>query len=270
MTKINEHEILFVTSFGPDMWEATGRRMVAEFYKNQPHGSLMVCYERFDYQPHGDREILVNLDNDDFLQTWLKENEEHIPHYLGGVTTQCGCKNSHEMHCKNHVKGCYWSWPNRNASRWFRKVACHNIAAKMPWRFVCWIDSDAWIKNAIELPFFMDHLHGFGFFYFRAHRPAPETGIIGFDMEYGGRQFVDYLCHRYTSGEYLQYERWDDGFIVGTLVDEKLVGGVDVCRGMKINHNDVIPHTEWGKFVVHEKGAHGRRLLESGKEPVMR
>jgi len=269
-TPFVEHELLFATSFGPDMWEATGRRLLQSFYRTQPVGRILVAHEGFKYRPIGDREVLYDLDADEFLAKFLEDNRDVIPVHLGGSTVQCNCKDSHLMHSKHHITGCHWSWMNRNASRWFRKVATLRHAADMAHRYVLWVDSDCVLKREVPLHFVVSQLRGKGFFYFRAHRPAPETGVIGIDMAAGGREFVAALCERYVSRKYLEYERWDDGYIVGTLIDDKTVGGFDVCRGKQYPRNHIIPLTTWAKFLDHNKGAHGRRLDADGKEPIMR
>lgn len=265
-----EDRLLYATSFGPDMWEATGRNLVASFYKTQSSGEMLVSYEGFKYKGAGDRELKYNLDKDVFLHTFLRENADVIPIHLGGETTQCDCKDSHEMHCKHHIHGCYWHWMNRNASRWFRKVATLRHAASLPYRYVLWVDSDSALVADVSMRDFITELHGKSFFYFRAHRPAPEVGLVGFDMANGGREAVAAICNRYESREYLGYERWDDGFIWGTLIDENLVNAHDACGKSRLNHNHVMMKTKWWNFVRHDKGAHGRQRLEKGKHPIMR
>lgn len=262
LTSMSESEILFVTSFGADMWEATGRRLLASFYKSgNDHHRFFVGIEGFNYPPIGHRELVYDLGKDQFLLDFLENNKDVIPAHLGGETTQCNCKDSHEMHCKHHVRGCYWHWMNRNASRWFRKVVTYRAAAALrTHRYLLWVDSDSVINQKITVNMMKTSLQDTAMFYFRAHREAPETGLLGIDLANGGAEFIDTISNRYASREYLSYHRWDDGFVTGSIVDEKQVSAVDVCKGRRYTTNNVIPGTVWGKRIRHEKGSHGRRL----------
>ena len=229
------------------------------FYAHQDNGEsvLLTCYEgRCDHWPS------YNLDEDAFLQDWLQANADVIPEHLGGGTTQCDCKESHKRHCKFHKRGCYWHWMNRNASRWFRKVASLRYAAFLDYRYIMWIDCDAEFVKTVPYDFFVQGFDGHSLFYCRGHREAPEVGVFGVDLETGGREFVNALCDRYASRDYLKYHRWDDGFQIGSLVDEGVVTANDLVHPTRFKGrtNFVIPHSAIGKYIKHDKGRHGRKL----------
>lgn len=264
---------LFVTSFSPDLYEASGKRLLESFLAVQrpacPQDELLVCYEgrhtRYDFRPAG---LLPSpLDSDPFLRAWLETNADIIPDYLGGTATRCSCPDTEERHAK-HRPGCHWQWMNRNASRWFRKVASLREAYDSGARHVVWLDADAYFKAPLPHKYLAKKLARAGLFYFRGHRPGVESGILGFDMEQGGGDFVLALCRRYTSGEFRADERWDDGYQIARVLDTcptvraKAVDLVHPTRYKAGKHrtNNVIPTTDIAEFLVHDKGRHGTGL----------
>jgi hypothetical protein len=252
-------KILFVTSFEKRMYDASGHKLLDSFHRYKQAGPMLCCYEGMS-PPAMKNTLWYNLDQDEFLQTWLANNKDVIPEHLGGTTTQCNCKDAHVKHSKHHTKGCYWAWPNRNASRWFRKVATWRYAATRGYQHICWLDVDCHFKRDLPRDKFIEFLAGSGLFYFRGHRPAVESGILGFDLQAGGQQFVDAICNVYTSRRYLKYDRWDDGYVVGKIVESEKIAAHDMVHPTRWRHrtNDVIPTTPISQYIVHRKGDHGR------------
>lgn len=265
-----EDRILFVTSFTAEMYAVSGERLVRTFSKTQSANRLMVATEGMEIVPTSDRIIAHSLDGDRCLASWLARNRDAIPEHLGGLTTICGCPDADKMHTSTHAKGCHWQWMNRNASRWFRKVPSIRAAFGTGFRYVMWLDSDCFFKRDISVEFFRSCLGAGHFFYFRGERPAPESGIMGFDLARGGRQVLGRLLRQYRTRRYLGYERWDDGYQVGVLLDEGLIQGVDMVRGNGLRTAHVMPHTAMWPFVEHDKGAHARKRVQQGLEPIMK
>ena len=134
-------------------------------------------------------------------------------------------------------------------------------AASLHYRYVIWIDCDTEFVKTVPFDFCVREFDGHPLFYCRGHREAPEVGIFGVDLENDGKDFVKALCERYTSRDYLKYHRWDDGFQIGSLVDEGVVTASDLVHQTKYigRTNDVIPRTKLGKYIKHDKGRHGRK-----------
>lgn len=266
------NDILFVTSFNRAIYEQTGSGLIRSFVKEQKCGRLLVCDEGMpDGQSYPDRCDRANLDDSGWLHDWLSANRDVIPDYIGGLARECDCEQRHRMHGE-HKTGCHWSWMNRNASRFFRKVAALRISLSMmdAFRYVIWIDADCRFINTLWPEQITHYLQGQSFFYFRAHREAPETGIIGFDVEAGGMSVVVELCRRYESREYLKNERWDDGYQLGRMIDAEIVTGHDVAADYTCKNNHVMTFTSMWKIIRHRKGSHGRLMENKGLKPIMR
>lgn len=264
-----EDRILFVTSFTAEMYSVSGERLVRTFGTTQKSNRLLIATEGMEAVPQTERLLVHDLGTDRCLSSWLARNSDRIPIHLGGETAICGCPNAAKMHTPDHVNGCHWQWMNRNASRWFRKVPSIRAAFGAGFRYVMWLDSDCFFKRDMPLEFFRSCLGAGHFFYFRGERPAPETGIMGFDLARGGRHVLGRLLRQYRTRRYLNYERWDDGYQVGVLLDEGLIQGVDMVRGKGLGTAHVMPHTPMWAFVEHEKGAHARKRLQQGLAPIM-
>jgi hypothetical protein len=259
----------FVTSFSPDLYSGSGRALLASFRSSGQEGRLMVCHEaQTAWDPADDssvacgRFLAVDLAKDDFLQEWLHLHRRIIPDYLGGQAQECSCKGREERHAK-HKHGCHWQWMNRNASRFFRKVAAFRLAAKQATqRYLVWLDSDCVIHKPLTDERLAAELRGDGFLYCRGHRPAVESGVLVFDLEQGGNQVIKALMRRYVSA-FRSDERWDDGFQIARLIDLKLVRQTrDLVHPTKYRGktNNVIPTTWLAEFVTHRKGTHGTGL----------
>lgn len=258
-------KLLFVTSFAADMYEASGRDLIASFAKHQPDERLLVCSEGMSVGQAGagSRFLEYSLDGDRFLHDWLAANRDIIPTHLGGDATPCDCPGRDDRHARHSKKGCHWQWMNRNASRWFRKVASLRYAASLPYPYVVWVDADVVIGHRLDAKAVRRLLDGAAMFFCKGHRPAVESGVLGFDMHGGGRLLVDRLCDRYTSGMFRYDERWDDGYQIGvTAALATALKTRDLVHPTALKNvtNDVIPRTDLAKYLTHRKGRHGTKL----------
>lgn len=262
-------KILFVTSFGPDLYDATGKAMLESYFKlfDGSEDRLLICYEdnaarRMGNELHDafPRAELYNLTQDQFLRKWLTDNKEVIPKYLGGLANECHCPQRHKRH-GTHRRGCHYSWMNRNASRWFRKVASWHYAANQPGvKWLVWVDCDSVFHKVMRKNDLREIMQKDAMVYCRGKREAIESGVLGFNLPAGGMQFIEAVCRRYTSKEYRRWHRWDDGFIVTTVVNNRKVACRDLVDKNKQEGNNVVPLTAWAEYLTHLKGSHGTRL----------
>ena len=127
--------ILYVTSFNKDLFNATGRDMVNSFLSVGVEGDFLVTYEDGikDEIPQSDNILLLDLDSHDFLQNWLQKHESLIPVEYGGTMKGCDCAKlpESEHYLKKHVRRCPNLGFNRRSSLWFRKIAAMNHAIKL-------------------------------------------------------------------------------------------------------------------------------------------
>ena len=250
--------VLYVTSFSPDLYKSSGKRMLESYAAVGAPERMLVCHEGLPDLKNRYPHDVYDLGTDEFLQTWLEENRDVIPVHLGGDLQPCRCPTRHKRHAR-HRPGCIQDWMRRNASRWFRKVASWRYAAEQDADIIFWIDSDCIWKKQLPQKELLRYFAGTAVFYFRAHRPAPDTGLLGFDLRKGGREFIDEVCRYYTSKDYRKFDRYDDGYIVGVVINDKIVATHDVIP-KKQSTNHVIPLTSIAQYVDHDKGRNGTQL----------
>ncbi len=261
--------ILFCTSFNGELYQASGKRFIKTFNMHQKQGKLFIGYE--EIRPNNPKFITHDLTKDTFLQCWLKANEDVIPKHLGGLAKPCKCSlNPFKRKPEIHEEMCHFKWFNRNASRWFRKVA--TVHAALDWcksqqiQYLIWIDIDCYFKGLLTehklRKIFKDT---YSLFYMRGSRTIPECGVFGFDLnKIGAHNFLFQYFNYYQTKRYQQYNRWDDSFIFYRIIKEKAAANC-ICRDIaskteKGLHAEVLEYSMLKAYLGHNKGRHGRIL----------
>jgi len=262
-------KLLWVTSFAHDMWEASGKNLLASFANTGSDGYIFVGTEGiaprdFTASVAKQRVITYPLDNDEFLAEFLQKNSAIIPQHLGGTCPkpECFCPNGPlDPHDRNHKQPCIGQWFNRNMSRWFRKVATMKAALELcpATETLIWVDADCTFKQTVTELSVSRWFGDRGVFYFKNKRPVIEAGIVGYRLNVGGRTTIEHLIERYTSGLFKSDPRWDDSYQIQMAINSSKVRAVDLARRVGEN-SKVIDHSTVGRFLAHDKGKHGRGL----------
>lgn len=258
-------KILYVTSFSPDLYEASGKAMVESFLHHRPEGRLLVATEGGLHTTLAGNAVLetYNLEESTFLQGWLRRNADIIPVHLGGQAGPCGCPNGRDPRSRTHRPRCTGQWFNRNASRWFRKIASLDQALRVSGQAsaIIWLDADTCIRQPIPAAAALEWFQGTSCFYLKsARRKVLESGIIGFHLERHGRHLLELTIERYRSGIFRQHDRWDDAYqFQVTMQSTPRIPKVDLAQRSS-GHADVVPHSPLAPYFHHHKGRHGRVL----------
>lgn len=263
--------VLWVTSFAHDMWEASGRDMLQSFLSTNTLGSVFVGAENVDFRAFpavtNNPKVLIHaIDKDPLLVKTLVDNKDVIPLHLGGRHSrpECRCKGGpFPPHYKHHKMPCVGHWFNKNFFRWFRKLVTLDAAFKQhpTTDVVIWVDSDCrFIRSVTEAAVF-GWFNGAGCFYFKNKRPVMEAGIVGYNKHAGGRTLFDVFLARYTSKKFRNDQRWDDSYQLQLAIAEvsALVNSVDLAMSVGA-HAAVVDDSVVGSYIVHSKGRHGRKM----------
>lgn len=263
--------VLWVTSFGPDMYRATGRNLVSTFLNSGTAGELVAFAEGMVADPPAvpapDRVTVRHLDGDPWLDGWLRANRDIIPRALGGAAGPCQCPTAGDPHARDHKPRCVGQWFNKNAARWFRKVAslrlalAHADARKARPDALIWVDSDCVFRRKV-VPAEAGRWFGSAdvFYLQSARRKAIESGVIGFRTNPGGREFLSRVFRLYESGDFRAEARWDDGYIFTVVKDRgKDLKAVDLAF-RTTGRAEVVPNSPLAPYLAHYKGRHGRGL----------
>lgn len=242
--------VLYITSFAADMYEATGKKLIASFkYMTTTNtNKLLVCHEGLnEVIPENEHIIKYDLSTNQILVDWLKKYSYLIPIELGG-----SCN-------KLIYPKAYTTW-NAKASRWFRKVASLKYARDTygdNYDYIIWIDSDCVFKAPIPIERIRAAFSKRGmFYYFGASRfkrdTGYETGFLGFSKK--GYDIIDKFIETYINGSFEKLQRWDDGFVLRCIDTKK--NSIDLAyNGSLAPLDGVAPHIFRG-FILHHKGYH--------------
>lgn len=263
---MSDDVLLWVTSFGPDMYAASGRALLDSFVSRRPDGRLLAAVEGLEpasvVRPGVD---VLSLDGDPFLVRFLAEQADVIPAHLGGRAPEPHCRcpgGPYGPHDRRHRLPCLGHWFCRNFSRWFRKVAALRLAVRVrpDAGLVVWVDADCRFRRHVDVAtvrrswFAGDR----DVFYLKAGRPVMETGVVGYRGA-GGRAVLERLVDRYRSGRFRSDPRWDDSYQTQEALAESGRPAVDLA--WKVGpHAAVVPYSALAAYLEHDKGRHGRRL----------
>lgn len=261
--------ISWVTSFSPDIYDATGRDFIASAVANPLPGTLFIAPEsmpKVDGTP-ANAVVLPDLSISAPLQVWLRANADIIPHDKGGLWRgPCKCKRPSGRKDQDHTMPCPGAWYCRNASRWFRKIIALKQAMSLvhDGALVFWLDCDTIVKQSPteqEIGQWFASVPGAppaDILYMKtAKRPVWETGIVGFRGK-TGKQFLDAVLTRFITGAFRKDKRWDDSY---QLMQMASLMPTAKCKDVAVTtsgHADVVPHSVYAPFFTHRKGHHSR------------
>jgi len=236
---------LYVTSFNQRLLNATGHKLLESFLDHQRRDKLLCCHDpdvqmpKFYDGAHADRIPTYNLGKCKILRDWREQ--------FDGVVARATS---------------YW---NRNAARWFRKVVSINHAAQTTKAHrLVWLDCDCIVKRAIPEGFWRQlfgHSHGkYSVFYLKGPtRTVEECGFTAYDLRRDGRTFIEHYLARYTSGEFLSDERWDDCFqFQRTRETHPEILCRDFAGETTGPYGPVFENSPLAEYLDHPKGSHNR------------
>lgn len=251
-----EKGILYTTSFNEEIYESSGRKLIASFKKTIQPAYLFCTFENMPL-PIDEDVIFKNITKHSLLEDFLFLYKEYIPIYLGGTAFPCICPEPYSKLDQKHKKGCHFTWWNRNCFRWFRKIVTLNEAIASDCKYLIWIDSDCIFKKQIS-EHFLDHLFdNHDLIYMKGGaRFADETGIFGIHLNDKGRLFILNLKKKYMSGEVFKLRRWDDGYVFMKLRLSSNIQTRDLvpknCEVTRVAEKSLLKD-----YIQHNKGSHG-------------
>ena len=218
---------LYVTTFNSKLYTQSGKDLLTSFLKYIENGDMLVCYEGFDFKSDfesNDRIFDYNMEQDEYMCNWITANEDNIPEIYGGKAG-----DDHPIVKQfNDKEGQYWA--NHRASRYFRKVVALNYALthyQNEYDYIFVIDCDCIFKNNIMDDKITDELFiddAAMIYFWSKHRKrigrGPETGFTGYCKSNRGFEFAKKICDCYSSQDFLRFEFWDDGYVIGRLINE--------------------------------------------------
>lgn len=265
-----KNKMLWVTSFNEELYNASGKDLLDSFKITQTEGKWFIGSELTSGKLWSEKKIpAYNLWASEFLSAWLEKNKDIIPQPLGGQALPCNCRDPYARNERNHRKGCHHGWFNRNASRWFRKIAtlyhALDYAKEQEFTHLLWLDCDCVFKQRVTTSFITEAVfEDADIVYMQSKRPVMEAGFVGYKLSPATHEFFMKWFGLYQSGNFRQLERWDDCYTFNHIMKNLLAFEVklkmnDIAWNMS-GHSDVMPHSRIGDHITHNKGKHGRQL----------
>lgn len=253
-------KILYVTSFASDMYHATGVHLIDSFLTNQKEDELLCCHEGQIEELNLLEHRLVrkyDLDTSAFLHSWLDTNKDIIPIALGGTAEPCSCPTPDNPHAQ-HARRCPYSWFNKGASRWFRKIVSLEAAMTTQADAIVWIDSDCRFKKSLPASVWSSHFEDYAALYHKSpDRSVIESGVLAFRMSPSGKALLSLVVDRYRSGAFRNEERWDDGYIFQKVFEGHPELPSKDLAVSSLMFDYVLPSSPIGSYIDHYKGVHG-------------
>lgn len=214
--------ILYVTTFNKKLYELSGKQLIDSFINNNISSNILVCYEGFEFESNSENILKYNIECDPFLKTWMSNNINVIPKIYGGIA-----QDDHHIFLEDQKKG--QGWARYRSAGYFRKIVALNYAINTyqeNYDIICVIDSDCIFKTHITEDIFNKVFDDDTqmFFYWSNYRKklnrGPETGFTGYSKKNGGYEFAKLICNCFITQDFLRFEYWDDGFVIGQLINE--------------------------------------------------
>lgn len=216
-------KLLYVTTFNKKLYNLSGKNLIKTFLEKTKFGKMLVCYEDMEFESDSDRILSYNINQSNYFNKWLKDNENNIPELYGGKA-----KNKDPRFLEDKKKGQHWA--RFRASKYFRKIVALNYFLEKyqnEYDFVILIDSDCILKKNIDENLinnvFKDNssmIYFWGRYRRKKINRGPETGFTVYSKINNGYKFAKIICDCFGSGDFLRYEYWDDGYVIGRLICE--------------------------------------------------
>jgi len=256
-------KILYVTSFNEHLHKVTGRAMLESFVYHKTEGDLLIAHEDGldKLIPHHRKFIFHDLEEDELLAWWLKENEDIIPVALGGKF-------------EGEYSGVHKF--NQRAAQWFRKIVALNRAMdiKDEYDAIIFLDSDIVVNKHLPASKIEEIFDEHSMFYHlgpyrRGAGTGIESGVIGFNLKTMGGVLLGIVINKFKSGEFKKYIRWDDGYVFRMVVEEN--SHIPTRDVVDANESSVVEFGPFAEYLVHNKGIHwktyGLPSMDGSKDP---
>ena len=173
-------------------------------------------------------------------------------------------EDSLDLEIPKHKKFLFHNLFNTRAASGFRKIVAIRASLDKGYDKIIFVDSDSVFKMMITENYVEEVLEGNSMFYHlgklrRKNDMGIESGFIGWDLNNGGREYLNLVINSFDSGEFRKYTRWDDGYVFRMIVEENpQIKTKDLTKDLE-STIEVVPNGPFKNFVTHHKGVHWRQ-----------
>ena len=256
--------IIYYTTCNQRLYDVSCKSMIDSFLLHcNPNDILYIFHENVDYVNTSNNVVFVNVKDCQMYSSWFEKYKSVIPIKFGGTGI---IENDKRLQYGNkfvkwNQKTCFWYW---------KIVATYLVKSYLQPSvdYFILLDCDTTFTSQCTLEFYNSILPpnaAFGYHLGKHRRSVDhtlyagvESGIIVFRNNCNALTFIDDLVNTYNNGAFLDYVRWDDGFIFRCLLGKPEHASYchDFVRKSKIKN--VIGEGPFKKKIVHHIGKHLR------------
>ena len=255
--------IIYFTTCNQKLYNISCKALISTFILNSSiNDKLFVFHENINIEITSLNVIYINVADCLLYNLWFNKFKDHIPIKFGGNVDIT--KDERMMYgeaVKWNQKACLWFWKIISMQR-----ICNHLTDET--RFFIFLDADTFFKSSLDNTFYErilpnDCAIGYHMGKFRRsvnHKRCAgiESGIMVFRNNPNAFKFIDDLVEIYLSGTYLDYIRWDDGYILRMLIEKEIHKSYCHDFVLESTIKNVISEGPFKGKIIHEIGKHFR------------
>ncbi len=247
--------LIFCTTFNQKLYDFSGKKMLESWKNTGSEGEWWCFSEDMPTTIYDKKPSIINTKECRLLVDFVEKWKNVIATEYGGNQDKWVCEDP---------KICDY---NRQFMRWFYKVIALSYIKEVVGtkQLIVFVDCDStFIKKVtydtvVQIIDKHDYTYVMGKFR-RENKKGIESGLMTFTGD--GFKVIDLCYEKYISGGFLQYRRWDDGYVWHQILCENPeIKHMDLAGKILNPGGDPAGMTAWKNYIVHNKGLHGRSGL---------
>jgi hypothetical protein len=257
--------VLYFTTCNKKLFDVSCAKLINSFIKfSNETDILYVFHENVNNLIDHIRVVYVNVENCEAYVSWFNKYKHVIPKKYGGdADPNQDTRLQFGFSVKWNQKTCLWFW---------KIIALKLILNYVTQDVIYWVflDCDTRFVSKIEECFYEKHFHCAFHYHLGKYRgkidnsrcAGIESGILVFKNTNATFSFLTDLFDTFESGEFMNYIRWDDGYVLRMIAKKPIhsLHCVDMVPKAKIKN--VITIGPFANKIVHDIGKHHRLKLD--------
>ena len=129
------------------------------------------------------------------------------------------------------------------------------------YQYIIWVDCDCYFTNTLDRQLWIKTFEDYAIIYHHGKAREKkdsgfETGLLGFQLETGGKKLFNRIVDCYETKTYRKYSRWDDGYIIKRIIfDNRQIPTLNLTPESKVS-NVLSKDSPFSDYIQHDKGKH--------------
>lgn len=259
--------IIYFTTCNQKLYDVSCKYLIASFILHCKHNEkLYIFHENVNIEITNTNVIYIDVSDNELYTTWFTKYKDIIPSKYGGTANiESDSRLTYGKAVKWNQKTCLWFW---------KIVSLHEILKYISetTHFLVFLDADTEFKSTFDESFYENILQskcsiGYHLGKFRRavdHKMCAgiESGILVFKNDINSKNFINDLVDTYLSGNFLNYVRWDDGYVIRKLIETEKHESHCYDFTRKSTIKNVVSEGPFKRKIVHHIGKHFRLKVD--------